>query len=89
MSTRRRLPPGARRVTLPSGERRVEVIIDAGVSPATGKRRQARRRFRTADEALTALTEIRAASKTGGYAVRSSLTLASLCESWLRSRHGL
>jgi hypothetical protein len=38
VSTRRRLPPGARWVTLPSGVRRVEIVVDVGSDPATGKR---------------------------------------------------
>lgn len=59
MTARQRLPPGARWLTLPGGERRVELTIDAGTDPSTGRRRQTRRRFRTAVEAIDAYAGLR------------------------------
>src|SRR5665811_2390954 len=60
MSTRRRLPPGAKWVTLPSGARRVEIVTDAGMNPATGKRRQVRRRFESEADATKAYARMSA-----------------------------
>ena len=88
-SSRRRLPPGAKWVELPTGERRVELVTDAGIDPRTGRRRQTRRRFRTVDAALEAYREIATDAKRGTYVARSSVTVRELCESWLQSRHGL
>lgn len=86
MSTRRRLPPGAKWVTLPSGAKRVEVVIDAGHDPATGKRRQVRRRFKTIDEAKTAYTTMAAEVQAGVFVHRSSSTVEAVCQAWLAGR---
>ena len=86
MTTRRRLPPGARWVTLPSGARRVELVVDVGRDPATGKRRQTRRRYATLDEAIAAYNEIRGAVRAGTYVGRSTVTVGELCDEWLAGR---
>lgn len=86
MSTRRRLPPGAKWVTLPSGSRRVEIVLDAGQDPATGKRRQVRRRFKTADEAKTAYTTMAAEVQAGTFVHRSSSTVEAVCRDWLAGK---
>lgn len=88
-TSRRRLPPGAKWVELPTGDRRVEFVTDVGIDPRTGRRRQTRRRFRTVDEALDAYREIATDAKRGTYVARSSVSVKELCESWLESRHGL
>jgi len=36
----RQLPPGAKWVTLPSGARRVELLLEVGSNAITGARRQ-------------------------------------------------
>jgi len=89
MSTRRRLPPGARWIELPDGSRRVELVVDVGVNPRTGRRRQTRRRFRTADDALAAYREVSSAARADRYVVRSSATVKELCDDWIAGRHGL
>lgn len=85
-STRRRLPPGARWVTLPSGVRRVELVVDIGTDPATGKRRQTRRRYATVDAAVAAYNEIKSEARQGTYVGRSAVTVAQLCADWLAGR---
>ncbi|RIK16418.1 MAG: site-specific integrase [Acidobacteria bacterium] len=86
MTRRRRLPPGAKWVTLPSGAKRVEIVLDAGQDPATGKRRQVRRRFRTEDEAKSAYTTMAAEVQAGTFTHRSAKTVESVCEEWLKGR---
>lgn len=89
MTARRRLPPGARWVTLPSGVRRVELVVDVGTDPATGKRRQTRRRYATVDAAVAAYNEIKSEARQGTYVGRSAVTLAQLCADWLDGRKGI
>ena len=89
MSGRRSLPPGARWVTLPSGEKRVELVVDIGDDPATGKRRQSRRRFRTAQEARDAYAEIRSSVKAGTHVPRSHETLEAAAGAWLAGKRNL
>jgi hypothetical protein len=88
MSTRRRLPPGARWVTLPSGARRVELVVDVGADPATGKRQQTRRRYQTVDEAIAAYGKIREQAREGTYVGRSTLTVKRICDDWLAGKRG-
>jgi len=75
MSTRRRLPPGAKWVTLPSGAKRVEIVLDAGMNPATGKRRQVRRRFVSEAGATEAYARMSADVTAGVFTTRSTKTL--------------
>ena len=82
----RQLPPGASWITLPSGARRVELVLDIGVDPATGRRRQTRRRYPTAEEALEAYTAIRTEVREGRYVARTGLTVAEVCTDWLTGR---
>ena len=89
MSGRRRLPPGARWVTLPSGERRVELVVDIGTDPATGKRRQSRRRFKTLDEALEEYSKIKGAVRDGSYVGKSTTSVAQVVNDWLDGRRAV
>jgi integrase len=84
--SRRQLPPGASWITLPSGARRVELVLDIGVDPATGRRRQTRRRFATAEEALAAYTTIRSEVREGRYIAHTGLTVADVCTEWVEGR---
>ncbi len=88
-NTRRRLPPGAKWVTLPSKERRVELVADVGIDPATGKRKQTRRRYRTVEDAIEAYNKIKRESREGTYVGRSGRTLKQVCEDWLAGRRGI
>lgn len=89
MTSRRRLPPGAKWVELPNGERRVELVVDVGINPATGKRKQTRRRYKTADEAIAAYNEIKTEAREGTYVGRSGVTVEQLCGDWLAGRRGI
>ena len=86
MSTRRRLPPGAKWVTLPSGARRVEIVTDAGMNPATGKRRQVRRRFESEAEATKAYARMSSDVSAGTFTTRSTKTVEVVCRDWLAGR---
>jgi hypothetical protein len=86
MSTRRRLPPGAKWVDLPSGQKRVEVVLDAGLNPATGKRRQVRRRFTSEDAARKAYARMSADVSAGTFTTRSAKTVEIVCRDWLAGR---
>jgi hypothetical protein len=88
-NTRRRLPPGAKWVTLPSKERRVELVADVAIDPATGKRKQTRRRYRTVEDAIEAYNKIKRESREGTYVGRSGRTLKQVCEDWLAGRRGI
>ncbi|MAU82828.1 MAG: site-specific integrase [Gordonia sp.] len=62
-------------------------VVDLGVDPATGKRRQERKRgFRTKREAEEARDERRAEVRTGVVAIDQRLTLAEYLESWLAAK---
>jgi len=89
MSTQRKLPPGAREVVLPNGQKRIEMVIDLGPDPATGRRRQSRRRFRTATEARDAYAEIRSTVRAGTHVRRSRETLAQAAAAWLAGKRNL
>lgn len=86
MSTRRRLPPGAKWVTLPSGAKRVEIVLDAGMNPATGKRRQVRRRFESEAEATKAYARMSSDVSAGVFTTRSTKTVEVVCRDWLAGR---
>lgn len=89
MSGPRRLPPGAREIVLPNGEKRIELVIDIGLDPATGRRRQSRRRFRTVAEARDAHAALHTAVKAGTHVPRSHETLARASAAWLAGKRNL
>ena len=86
---RRTLPPGAKWVVLPSGARRVEMVLDIGIDPATGRRQQIRRRFKTVDEAIDAYTKVKSDTRDGTYVRRSAMTVGEMLDLWLAGRHSL
>jgi hypothetical protein len=81
--TPRQLPPNARWITLASGAKRVELVFDTGEGPATGQRRQARRRVRTVDEANEVWQSIHTDVAEDRPVVRSSVTVEQACADWL------
>ena len=84
--SRRRLPPGAKWVTLPSGAKRVEIVLDAGMNTATGKRRQVRRRFENEADATKAYARMSADVSSGVFTTRSTKTVEVVCRDWLAGR---
>ena len=86
MSKRRRLPPGTKWVTLPTGARRVEIVLDAGMNTATGKRRQVRRRFENEADATKAYARMSADVSAGVFTTRSTKTVEVVCRDWLAGR---
>jgi integrase len=89
MTGPRKPPPGGRWVTLPNGERRVELVIEVDGNLGTGARRQTRRRFRTMQEAHDAYAETRAAVKAGTHVAKSHESLAVSAETWLAGKRNL
>jgi integrase len=85
-TTRRRLPPGARKVILPSGTVRYELTVDIGPDPRTGNRRQKKRRYATEEELLTAYFTTRHEVATGTHVVKSRITLDQVCDDYLAGR---
>lgn len=83
---RRKLLPGMREVMLPNGEERIEVVVDTGLSPATGKRRQARRRFKTIEEARAYYVETAAAVRADTYVHQAPETVREYLTGWLDGR---
>lgn len=82
--------PGAKWITLPSGARRVELVLDVGLNPITGDRRQVRRRYRTVEAAQAAYLKIANATNDGILVTRSSrITVDQACGDWLTSRRSL
>ncbi|WP_051569629.1 hypothetical protein [Cryptosporangium arvum] len=67
----------------------VELVVETGLNPKTGKRRQARRRFATIDDAVDAYAKIHTEATAGTFVARSSLTVDQVCQEWLDGRHGL
>ncbi len=78
-----------KKVTLASGAIRYEVILDAGLDPATGKRRQTRKRYVTLDEANDAYAKISTQVNEGTYVARSSVTVEKACADYVAGRHKL
>jgi integrase len=73
-------------VELPSGHKRVEIVLDAGMNPATGKRRQVRRRFESEDDARKAYARMSADVTSGVFTTRSAKTVEVVCRDWLAGR---
>jgi integrase len=93
-SPRRQLPPQIKK--LPVTDRRTgktvvryQVTVDTGVSPATGRRRQARRRYSTEKEARAALAEIADAAAKGQFVARSAVSVEQVCADYIAGRHKL
>jgi len=59
------------------------LVVDIGVDPATDKRQQARRRFKTVDEATDEYTKIKGEARAGTFVGQSTLTIAQACAEWL------
>ncbi|WJR33395.1 tyrosine-type recombinase/integrase [Mycobacteroides immunogenum] len=70
-------------------EIRYEVLTDAGNDPATGKRRQVRRRFKTEKEARDALSDVRSQASKGLFVARRTLTVGEAVDDFIAARHNL
>ncbi len=62
-----------------------EVVVDLGVDPVTGKRRQRSKSFKTKKEAQTALTQWLREIDTGAAVDRSRQTVAQMMAYWLET----
>lgn len=92
--SRRQLPPQIRKREVKdrrSGKAltRYELFTDVGDDPATGKRRQVRRRFRTEREARDALAEVLNDAAKGTFVARKKVTVAEAVDDFVASRHNL
>src|SRR5258705_8706188 len=89
---RQQLPPQIKKVEVldrKTGKTavRYQVTVDAGESPATGKRQQVRRRYATEKQARDALAEITDQASKGTFVPRKAVTVDELCDDWLASLH--
>lgn len=94
MSTRQQLPPQIKKITVTDRSAgkpvaRYQLVVDAGVDPETGKRRQVRRRFTTERAARDELAAIQGGLKAGTYVHPTKITVDQVCENWLASKHSL
>lgn len=85
--SRVQLPPNIKKIMLPSGKIRYQVITDTG--SAQGKRTQIRRNFKTEQEAKNKLAEVTSAVRSGVYVQVSKSTVEAVCEEWLTNRHSV
>ena len=94
MNKRQQLPPQIKKVTITDRSTgkpvvRYQLVVDAGVNPNTGRRRQVRRRFTTERAARDELSAIQGGLQSGTYVHRSPVTVDQVCEDWLASKHSL
>lgn len=92
--TRQQLPPQIKKVQVTdraTGKTmlRYELTVDAGRDPDTGRRRQIRRRFTTEAGARAELATVQGGVTSGAYVHATKLTVDTVCEQWLASKHGL
>lgn len=82
----RRLP-GVTKYQTKDGRTLWQYVLDLGHDPATGKRRQSRKRgFTTQAEAAEALTETRRAVRKGTYVETTTLRLGEYLLGWVQTR---
>lgn len=89
---RQQLPPQIRKIDVASNGKtvvRYELRVDGGVSAATGKRQQVKRRFDTERAARIALAEVTNDANIGIFVARSVLTVDQLCTEFLVGRYNL
>jgi integrase len=91
---RQQLPPQIKKVSVTNRRTgkpliRYQSTVDTGRDPASGKRRQIRRRFTTESAARAELASIQDRVKTGSYIHSSKLTVKQVCQAWLASKHSL
>lgn len=92
--SRQQLPPQIKKISVTdrtTGKAvvRYQVTVDAGISQATGKRQQVRRRYATERLARDALSAIAEAAMKGVFVARSAVTVDRVCADYLASRHKL
>lgn len=77
--------PKIRKIMLPSGKVKYETVADVGLDPATGKRRQRRKRFDRRKDAEADLAKVVHDVNRGTYAMPTKITLGEYLDEWLRS----
>jgi integrase len=92
--SRNQLPPQIKKVEVldrKTGKTvtRYQLVADARTDPATGQRRQVRRRFTTEAQARRALAEITEQANAGTFVARKPLTVDEMCADYLAGRHQL
>ncbi|SCX32909.1 tyrosine-type recombinase/integrase [Mycolicibacterium fluoranthenivorans] len=90
--SRQQLPPQIKKVDVldrKTGKMvvRYQLTVDSGLDPASGKRRQVRRRYATEKMARDALSEVTSAAITGTFVPRKAVTVEQLSADWLASLH--
>ena len=90
--SRQQLPPQIKKIDVldrKAGKMvvRYQVRIDGGINPATGQRRQVKRRYATEREARDALSKEAHQATQGTFVSRKAMTVDELCEDWIASLH--
>jgi integrase len=94
MTKRQQLPPQIKKITVTDRSTgkpvvRYQLVVDAGVNPRTGKRRQVRRRFSSEAAARDELATILGGVANGTYVHVRKTTVEDVCQAWLDSKHSL
>lgn len=90
---RHQLPPQIKKITVADRRTGKTVVkyqlrADGGINPATGQRRQVKRRFDTEQEARAELVKLTVEADADTFVPRSkTVTIDSLCTDWLASLH--
>jgi integrase len=87
VTVRRTLPPGAEWITLPSGAKRIQLVVE--LDRHDGKRHKTKRRYRTVDDAWRGYHEISDAQRTGLPVGGRSPTVEAACAAWLSGKRGV
>ncbi len=91
---RQQLPPQIRKVEVENRrtnkrEIRYALVVDVGVDPQTGKRRQIRRRFTTEKAAREALADATSKAAAGTFVARSNATVRDVVDGYIAGKHRL
>ena len=91
--SRQQLPANIKRIELTRRDHgrpvvRYEVIVDTGVDPSTGKRRQSRKRYPTEAEARQALAQAQDQVHKGTYVSKRPDTVKETIDQWIAGRTG-
>ena len=92
--SRQQLPPQIKKISAKdrgTGKAviRYQLVVDTGIDPDSGKRRQIRRRFTSEAAARAELATVQSGVSTGTYVHSLALSVGQACDAWLASKHSL
>lgn len=91
---RQQLPPQIKKIELQKKERgkalvRYQLVVDAGIDPVTGRRKQIRKRFSNEADAREELANIQSEVARGVHVHSQETTVEKVLNDWLASKHSL